>query len=570
MRRAVFCLIGEFSDQVPRNSDLWERFRPTVAIGTQKNIEFTYMLIVYQSQRPDHVSLLKTLCDDIAQIRDESGSPSLKIIEVPVEFPDIHDFATTYTVVLKGLKEFLPEDCEEVYLHMNTGFHTMQFAMYTIAEQRLLPQPIFLVQTIPGEGERISNKESNTICSVARILDLSWVKYPEIKTDVEKRKYPFQTKWDATIPENQKLRILYENMMLIGGKTVDPLILLGPTGSGKTFIARIIHEQWCFIIRQANYDESNNAPPFMEFNCAGLSRELAYSQLFGHKKGAFTGAHADQSGLFEQADRGTLFLDEITELDLQTQAMLLKVIDDGKYFRLGDSRKIPLKANVRIICATNKNLEQMVHAGAFREDLYARLRAWVFRLPSIRERLEDIERLINEFLGTWRKEKAYEFRSKIDFEPLAKKRYIDFSCSEQALWIGNLRDLRLSIYRMATLASLRSDGSYSMINMDIVEEEIERLKDIWQRNFDDDIDDTNLYRTLTKRVKNQYPDKSIVIGTELFLRDICLGELRKMGWRGTLAEAYRRIYSTESCNIKNPTDQWKKRGNAISEPGNAV
>src|SRR6266545_2148336 len=162
------------------------------------------------------------------------------------------------------------------------------------------------------------------------------------------------------------------------------VLITGETGTGKAVVARAIH-----------YLGARRAGPFVKVNCAAVARELLESELFGHERGAFTGAHQLKIGKFESANHGTMFLDEIGDLHPALQAKLLHVLQDGEFSRVGGRSTI--KVDVRIIAATNQDLEKAVAAGHFREDLYYRLNVIQIVVPPLRERPEEIPRLVNYF-----------------------------------------------------------------------------------------------------------------------------------------------------------------------------
>lgn len=168
--------------------------------------------------------------------------------------------------------------------------------------------------------------------------------------------------------------------------TEAPVLILGENGTGKEMIANAIHA-----------NSSRRDGPFVKVNLGGVSRSLFESELFGHVKGAFTGAVSDRKGSFELADKGTIFLDEIGELDLESQVKLLRVLQEHTFQALGDSKT--RKCDIRVVCATNKDLASMVRNGEFREDLFYRINLITLRLPSLRERRDDIPSLVRHFVA---------------------------------------------------------------------------------------------------------------------------------------------------------------------------
>jgi transcriptional regulator with PAS, ATPase and Fis domain len=203
------------------------------------------------------------------------------------------------------------------------------------------------------------------------------------------------------------------------------VVILGETGTGKGLLARHIHEcspRW--------------TKPFVELNCAGLQKELAESELFGHEKGAFTGAAERKLGLFEAAAGGTLFLDEVGELDLGVQAKLLRAIEDKRLRRVGGLQEIAI--DVRLLAATHKSLEREVAAARFRRDLFYRLSVFAVRLPALRERPEDILPLARHFLD--------RYCPGLALSPAARESL------ESYPWPGNVRELRNVIERAGILA----------------------------------------------------------------------------------------------------------------------
>jgi DNA-binding NtrC family response regulator len=237
---------------------------------------------------------------------------------------------------------------------------------------------------------------------------------------------------------SERMRRIYDLIAKVTMTDVTVLIC-GESGTGKELVARAIHEQ---SAHRRNGD-------FIAMNCAALPAELIESELFGHEKGAFTGAAGQRKGKFELAQGGTIFLDEIGDMSLNTQAKLLRVLEDRKIERLGGSHSIPV--DVRIISATNRDLASSVASEKFRADLFYRLRVVEIALPPLRERSEDIPLLAESFLGNY----AGKYQLKCtEISAEAMKRLVTYD------WPGNVRELRNVIERSAVLCdgkSLRAD-----------------------------------------------------------------------------------------------------------------
>lgn len=211
------------------------------------------------------------------------------------------------------------------------------------------------------------------------------------------------------------------------------VLINGESGTGKELVARALHRH-----------SPRQAAPFIALNMAAIPKELMESELFGHEKGAFTGANARREGRFEQADGGTLFLDEIGDMPAETQTRLLRVLADGEFFRVGGMT--PVRANVRIIAATHQNLEDLVAKGSFREDLFHRLNVIRIHLPKLSQRREDIPKLMQYFLRKAAKE--------LDVETKALSSEAErFLC--QLSWPGNVRQLENTCRWLTVMAAGR-------------------------------------------------------------------------------------------------------------------
>ena len=208
------------------------------------------------------------------------------------------------------------------------------------------------------------------------------------------------------------------------------VLITGPNGTGKEVVAHLIHQQ----------SQRANAP-MVEVNCAAIPSELIESELFGHMKGSFTGAVKDRSGKFEQADGGTLFLDEIGDMSLAAQTKVLRALQENEITRVGSDKSI--KVNVRVLAATNKNLQAEIEKGNFREDLFHRLNVIPIHIPALKDRLEDIPLLVQYFAEQICQEQGIATKS---FEPEAIK------ALQQLDWTGNIRQLRNVVERLIILA----------------------------------------------------------------------------------------------------------------------
>jgi two-component system nitrogen regulation response regulator NtrX len=227
------------------------------------------------------------------------------------------------------------------------------------------------------------------------------------------------------VGESQALRQVWDAIKR-AAPTNATVLLLGESGSGKELVARSIHR-----------NSLRSRDRFVQVNCAAIPEELIESELFGHEKGSFTGATEKQIGKFEQADRGTIFLDEVGDMSAKTQAKVLRVLQEGEVERLGSARTI--KVDVRVIAATNKDLEAEIEKGNFREDLYFRLSVIPIRVPPLRDRREDIPALVRHFADLFSRDNN---RRPQKFTAAALE-YL-----QRARWKGNVRELKNTVERL--------------------------------------------------------------------------------------------------------------------------
>ena len=259
---------------------------------------------------------------------------------------------------------------------------------------------------------------------------------------------------------NAAFNAMIERIEEVGVESTEPILLTGPTGAGKSKVARLIYE-----LRKKHRLVKGD---FVDVNCATLRGDVAMSTLFGHKKGAFTGAAADRAGLLRQAAGGVLFLDEIGELGGDEQAMLLRAVETKRFYPLGSDEEIG--SDFQLICGSNCSLEHMAAEGRFREDLLARINIWSFRLPGLAQRHEDIEPNLEYELDRH----AERSGKLVRFNREARDLFLSLATSPAAAWRGNFRDLSAGVMRMATLAR------GGRITTDIVREEWLRLESVWR------------------------------------------------------------------------------------------
>ncbi len=332
--------------------------------------------------------------------------------------------------------------------------------------------------------------------------------------------------------KNKRFNALIDEIEHVALRSSAPLLLTGPTGAGKSFLAKRIFE--------LKKERHNVTGDFVEVNCATLMGDGAASTLFGHKKGAFTGAMADRAGLLRSADKGVLFLDEIGTLGLDEQAMLLKAIEDRRFYPVGADKE--MASDFQLIAGTNLDLREAVARGAFREDLFARINLWSYTLPGLAERPEDIEPNVEYLLSLTPKDIGQQARFNIE----ARKRYMSFAASVNGAWKGNFRDLSASVTRMATLA----DGG--RINEAVVDAEIERLKWLWAKDVA-----TNDARSIDLE---RFVDESTLAKLDLFDRLQLEAVIRVCKQSRTLSDAGRKLYnvSREERSEVNDADRLRK------------
>ena len=424
----------------------WERWRPTVALGQQDDLRIDRMELLHGKA---HERLAKIVEDDLRLV-----SPETRVHRHHFSFRDpwdfeevysaLYDFATTYP--------FDPEH-EDYLVHITTGTHVIQICLFLLIESRHIPARI--LQTTP-----LTRHQRNPAGTYS-IIDLDLSRYDRIAERFRRQAEGGMHFLKSGIEtRNRDFNTMIERLERVGAESVEPILLTGPTGAGKSRMARLL-----YALRKQRRVVSGD---FVEVNCATLRGDAAMSTLFGHTKGAFTGALAARTGLLRQADGGVLFLDEVGELGGDEQAMLLRAIEEKRFYPLGSDTET--HSDFQLICGTNRSLEEQAAAGRFREDLLARINLWTFRMPGLAERPEDIEpNLIYEL-----ERFAEKTGRRVRFNKEAQDLFLGLATGGEAAWRGNFRDLSAAVMRMSTLAG---EGR---IGADIVRDEWTRLETAWR------------------------------------------------------------------------------------------
>ena len=423
----------------------WTRWRPTVALCQQEDLLVHRLELLHP---PNATSLAATLAGDIRQV-----SPETEVRGRPLDIQNPWDLEETYGALLDYVRgyAFNPE-AEDYLVHITTGTHIAQICMFLLVESRLIPGK--LVQVSPGPRDRAG-------AGTHTLIDLDLSQYDTLAARFRQEQREGLAFLKSGIDtRNAAFNRLIERIEQVAVQSRAPLLITGPTGAGKSQLARRI-----YALKKSR---RGVAGPFVDLNCATLRGDGAMSALFGHVKGAFTGALSDRPGLLRQANGGVLFLDEIGELGADEQAMLLRALEDKRFLPVGADREV--ESDFQLIAGTNRDLQVEVERGRFREDLLARINLWTFRLPALRERPEDIPpNLLFEL-----DQSSEAVGTRVTMNKEAQKRFLDFATSTEARWAGNFRDLNAAVLRMATLAT------GGRITRDVVDEELERLREQWR------------------------------------------------------------------------------------------
>jgi transcriptional regulatory protein RtcR len=443
-RLVVIGLLGTAMDG-GHGPDRWTRWRPTVSLFQHDDLLIDRLELIHGGGAD---RLVEQVSADIARV-----SPETVVRPHRLPLADPWDFEEVYSALhgFAGGYAFDPE-AEDYLVHLTTGTHVAQICMFLLTEARYLPGR--LLQASPPRGPRSGPGRYS-------VIDLDLSKYDRIASRFRAEAAEATSFLKSGIAtRNPAFNRMIDQIERVAIRTRSPVLLMGPTGAGKSRLARRIYE-----LKKLRHQVAGD---FVEVNCATLRGATAMSALFGHRKGAFTGAQTDRPGLLRAADGGMLFLDEIGELGLDEQAMILRAIEERRFLPIGADREA--SSDFQLIAGTNRDLLDAVAAGAFREDLFARLNLWTFHLPGLRDRPEDIEPNLD--FETARVAETQGVR--VAFNREARERFLRFATGPEAIWSGNFRDLSAAVTRMATFAAGGRIGEGE------VREEIARLTRLWR------------------------------------------------------------------------------------------
>lgn len=444
----VIGFLGSTLDASKFGPSRWSKWRPSVGLAMHEDLRVDRFIMLHGRQ---HQRLAEYVSEDIASVSPET-TVELRLLE----FDDAWDFEEVYGKLLDFVRaERFDPDAEDYLIHITTGTHVAQICLFLLTEANYLPGR--LLQTQPSRGALSSGPGTWTT------IDLDLSRYDSIATRFAAASAESTSFLKSGIEtRNAAFNRMIDEIEQVAIRSRAPVLLMGPTGAGKSQLARRIYE-----LKRLRHQVKGG---FVEVNCATLKGDSAMSALFGHRKGAFTGAIADRPGLLRAADSGMLFLDEIGELGLDEQAMILRAIEDKKFLPVGSDKDVA--SDFQLIAGTNRDLARCVRDGTFRDDLYARLNMWTFTLPGLAERREDIAPNLDYELDRFAEREGY----RVTFNKEARDHYVAFATSAKARWQGNFRDLAASITRMATFSPK------GRIDLDCVKGEIARMERAWSQD----------------------------------------------------------------------------------------
>jgi transcriptional regulatory protein RtcR len=434
-----------------KTAERWQRWRPTVSLFQHDDLGIDRLELIHA---PNHIALAELIASDVAQI-----SPATQVRRHLMDLKDAWDFEEVYGALHDFSRAYpFDPDSEDYLVNITTGTHVAQICWFLLTEARAIPGRLLQISP-PRRGQEGAP-------GTYAIIDLDLSRYDRIATRFRAEANEATSFLKSGIEtRSAAFNAMIDRIEQVAIRSKAPILLTGPTGAGKSQLARRIYD-----LKHTRHQVKGS---FVEVNCATLRGDAAMSALFGHVKGAFTGAMADRAGLLRAANGGILFLDEIGELGLDEQAMILRAVEEKRFLPVGSDKEVA--SDFQLIAGTNRELARAVELGRFREDLLARLNLWTFALPGLKERCEDIEPNLDFELTRH----AEVTGMTVTFNKEARQKYLLFATSPEADWSANFRDLGASVTRMATLAPV------GRINEAGVVEEIARLKATWRKTAPD-------------------------------------------------------------------------------------
>lgn len=390
---------------------------------------------IYIFTTPNTLENAQKLQEEIA---NKSTTTQISIFNIDI--PDPTDYEQLYIHMSRFCREIQNNHKKQkaaYYIAISSGTPQMQTIWFLLSQSGQFPSTLLKI-TPPRFLQRHQKAVSEVNLSLEKLTALSSLSPKQLDVAAT---YLRKEKLEA---ERVDLMLDFSQYSMIGKSTAlssildtikaasqyDSAVLIqGETGTGKELVARAIH-----------FNSSRKIEPFIVVNCAAIPESLVESELFGHEKGAFTGAIQQKKGKFELADKGTIFLDEVGDMSLAAQAKILRVLQDQEITRIGGAKAI--KTNVRIIAATNRNLIEFIQEGKFRQDLYFRLKVIDIKTPALRDRKEDIPLLVEYFLLRHN----HSYKQNKQLTPEALRLLLEYH------WPGNIRELENSIERAFVLS----------------------------------------------------------------------------------------------------------------------
>ncbi|MBR6467510.1 MAG: RNA repair transcriptional activator RtcR [Desulfovibrio sp.] len=424
----------------------WDSWRPSVAACQQPDLLVDRFELL-------HGSAFERLAELVAKDMRQA-SPETEVRRHVLDLADPWDFEEVYASLYDFAESYpFDTDAEDYLVHISTGTHVLQICLFLLTESRHFPARLLQTGLKPRSTDPVG------ICSV---IDLDLSRYDRIAERFQRKASAGASVLKAGIEtKNQAFNAMIARLERVAAQASGPILLTGPTGAGKSRLARLVYD----LRRERRVVQGD----FVAVNCATLRGDAAMSALFGHRKGAFTGATGERAGLLRQADGGVLFLDEVGELGLDEQAMLLRAVEEGRFYALGADRES--ESAFQLICGTNRDLERQAALGLFREDLLSRIKLWTFRLPGLAERPEDIEPNLDYEL----EQASEKLGRRIRFNREARELFLKLAAGPDALWRGSFRDLSSLVLRLGVLA----DGG--RVDAGLVRDEWARLVEGWRR-----------------------------------------------------------------------------------------